>query len=414
MRILFLGLNYAPEQIGIAVYSAGLCEDLAARGHEVRAVAGKPYYPQWRIYDEFRGSGARHSVENGVSLTRVPHYVPAKPTGAKRMVHHASFARSALRPMLREARVMEPDIVMTVAPSLIAAPVARMAARRAGVKSWLHIQDFEVDAAFATGLVGKSGPLARLARGFERSVITGFDKVSSISHEMCARIGSLGVPAERICEFRNWAEVDAIHPLERPSEYRELWNITTPHVALYSGNIANKQGIEILVDVARRLHGRDDLTFVICGEGPNRANLERLAQGLTNIQFHDLQPLDRLNELMGLATIHLLPQKGDVADLVLPSKLTNMLASGRPVVTTAHQGTGLAREVEGCGRLVEPEDPAALAQAIEALVDSPGELERSARASRERALSRWHKASILDRLEAELAKLASSSGKQGS
>src|SRR5690606_8897217 len=124
-----------------------------------------------------RGGGARVSQENGVWIKRVPLYVPANPTGARRIIHHASFALSSLLPMVVEALRMKPDIVVTEAPSLIAAPVARLTAALGGAKSWLHIQDFEVEAAFATGLVESEGFLARAASSFERFVLRSFDQV---------------------------------------------------------------------------------------------------------------------------------------------------------------------------------------------------------------------------------------------
>ena len=192
--------------------------------------------------------------------------------------------------------------------------------------------------------------------------------------------------------------------MSTPSPYRQEWGITTPQVVLYSGNIANKQGIEIVVHAARLLRHRPDLTFVICGEGPNRANLETLAEGLTNIQFHDLQSKERLNDLMGLATIHLLPQKADAADLVLPSKLTNMLASGRPVVATAAPGTGLADAVEGCGIVTPPEDIKAFAKAIENLSDEEALYQAMSKAARHRAEQRWDKNTALSSIEGPLFK----------
>lgn len=406
MRILFLGLNYSPEPISTGVYSTGLCEELVARGHEVCAVVGKPYYPQWRIYDEFRGGGVRISEESGVLVTRVPHYVPADPTGPKRIVHHASFAFSALVPMLKKARTMKPDIVMTVAPSLLSAPVAHLAARVARVRSWLHVQDFEVGTAFATGLVDPNGIAARMARGFERFVLRRFDCVSSISLEMCHKAKAVvGEGLSDVFEFRNWANIEEIKPLDHSSIYRTRWCIATPHVALYSGNIANKQGIEILVDVARRLQSRTDLTFVICGQGPNREALQTLATGLTNIQFHDLQPPEQLNELLGLATVHLLPQKAGAADLVLPSKLTNMLASGRPIVATAHPGTGLARELAKGGLVTAPGDVDAMATAILRLIEEPGLHRELSTQAALRAREAWDKGRIIDGLCAQLDRL---------
>ena len=368
-KILLLGINYTPEPVGIAVYSTGLANWLAAKGHNVEVVTGQPYYPSWSIRKEYRSLLPRRSVEAGVGVTRCPLYVPARPSGAKRVLHHFSFALSAFLPTLWRGTRQGPDTVFVVAPSLISAPVGWLVARMVGAKAWLHIQDFEVEAAFSTGLLNPTGFASRLARGFERWILRRFDIVDSISPMMCQRLEAKGVASDRIVEFRNWADVAGTAPLKAESPFRQRWNIRTPHVALYSGNIANKQGIEIVIEAARLLAARRDLTFVICGEGPNRAVLQSLAGDSGNVQFHDLQPKSELGDLVGLASVHLLPQLAGAADLVLPSKLNNMLASGRPVVATASAGTGLASEVEGCGIVVEPGDAKAFAQAITALLD---------------------------------------------
>lgn len=404
MRFLIIGLNYGPDGIGIAPYTQGLAEALIARGHEVRVIAGKPYYPEWRVRAGHNGSW-RRTTERGVDITRCPIYVPAKPSGARRIAHLLSFSLSALFPALSAARNFDPDLVLVIAPSLLSAPVARVAARLAGAKSWLHIQDFELEAAFATGLLGSQSFMTKRAADFERTTLRGFDVVSSISPEMCRKLETYGIPRDRIHEFRNWAEIDLVRPLAGPSTYRAAWNIKTRHVALYSGNIANKQGIDIIIDAARLLHGRTDLTFVICGEGPNRAAVEALAAGLNNVVFQDLQPLDRLGELLGLATVHLLPQRADAADLMLPSKLTNMLASGRPVVVTAAGNSGLAREVEGCGIATPPDDQRAFATAIETIIDMGDEYEELCRASRKRATDVWNREAIVGRFEARALQL---------
>jgi colanic acid biosynthesis glycosyl transferase WcaI len=403
MKILILGLNYAPEIVGIAVYTTGLAEALAAHGHEVAVIAGKPYYPAWRVRDGFRDGWTQRSVETGVDVTRVAHYVPARPSGLRRILHHASFALSSLLPALKRARELQPDIVLTVAPSLIAAPIARLAAELTGAKSWLHIQDFEVEAAMATGLVRGGVLIASLGSAFEKILLCSFERVSSISSAMCRKLAEKGVEPDRIVEFRNWAKIDASGA--ETSSYREEWNIMTPHVAIYSGNIANKQGIDLVVAAARQLRHRNDLTFIICGEGPNRARLEASAAGLSNIRFFDLQPKERLSDLLNLATLHLLPQLGSTADLVLPSKLANMLASGRPVVATARLGTGLAKEVEGCGIVTPPEDEAGFVQAIERLLNNEAERAVFAEAAIQRARQIWRQETIIGAFEAELQQL---------
>ncbi|SEQ53569.1 colanic acid biosynthesis glycosyl transferase WcaI [Devosia sp. YR412] len=407
MKLLILGLNYAPEKIGIAVYTTGMAEALAGMGHEVQVIAGRPYYPAWKIMEGHSALTYGRSIEEGVDVTRAPHYIPKQPSGLKRLLHHSSFAASTFFPMLWRALTWRPDVVITIAPSLIAAPVAALAARASGARSWLHIQDFEVEAAFVTGLLNKDSGVGRTAEKFELRLLRQFDTVSSISPQMCAKLIEKGVSGDRVLEFRNWSDLDVIRPLAAPSTYRTEWNITTHHVALYSGNIANKQGIEIVVDAARRLKHRTDLTFVVCGEGPNRANLEAQAADLGNVRFHGLQPKERLSDLLGLASIHLLPQIAGAADLVLPSKLTNMLASGRPVVATALQGTGLYDEVEGCGLIVAPEDGKALSGAIATLLDDSALSTAYGKAARQRAEQRWSKRAIMAGLEKRLHKASS-------
>lgn len=401
LRLLIVGLNYAPEQVGIGPYTTGLAETLASRGHDVRVVTGEPYYPEWRRREgEQRRLGERE--ENGVKVTRCRHYVPARPSGLRRVIHLASFSFSALWPAIRQARRQRPDAVLVVAPSLLSVPVAWLAARLGGARLWIHVQDFEVEAAFATGLIDGNGLAARFARGLENRLLRLADRVSTISPQMLAALHRKGIPAARTFEFRNWFDERFAPDEAAAARYREEWNIGARKVALYSGNIANKQGIEIVVDAARILAHREDIVFVICGQGPNRAQLETLAAGLANVQFHDLQPAERMGGLLALADLHLLPQIPGAADLVLPSKLTNMLASGRPVIATAAPGTGLAEEVADCGVVTPPGDSAAFGSAIAALLDDSGLCSRLGRAAAARARERWDRAGGITKVEAQL------------
>lgn len=398
MHILIVSLNYAPEPTGIGLYSGGLANELHRRGHKVKVIAAKPHYPQWRIFDGFSNWTWDRRNEDGVSVTRCPSYIPENVTGLKRILHYMSFAASSFIPMVAYIIGRKPDIVINIAPSLGTAPTVLLASTVAGSKSWLHIQDFEVEAAFATGQLNSSGFLAKCARWFERKVLKHFDVMSSISPEMCKKLKEKNVSEDHIYEFRNWAELDHIRP-QTESSYRTKWGLADKKVALYSGNIAQKQGIEILIEIARIMAEDADFHLVVCGEGSNRKMLEDQARGLTNISFYDLQPMEQLSDLLALASVHLLPQKADAADLALPSKLTNMLASGRPVVAGATAGTGLAREVEGCGIAVEPENANAMADAIKRLLTDSSLYTDCASEARTRAELRWSKNAIIDALE---------------
>ena len=403
MKVLIVGLNYAPEPIGIGPYTTGLAEYLAQRGHRVEVVAGRPYYPQWRAYRGFRGFGWRRTDEAGVSITRCWHYVPRVPGGARRILHHLTFALAALPAALWRALRDRPDAVLCIAPSIMSAFPARMGAWLGGAKLWLHLQDFEVDAAFATGMV-KGPRLARTLLAAERAVLRMAGMVSSISPQMVARLVDKGVSPERTYELRNWANAVQGGESARPG-FREEWHLGSRKVILYSGNVARKQGAGLIVEAAQRLAGRDDLVFVICGEGPELAKLKAQAEGLGNVRFHSLQPAARLMELLELAAVHLLPQVDAAADLVLPSKLTNMLLSGRPVIATALPGTGLYDEVEGCGLAIPPGDADALAAAILRLADNPEQAAALGDAARTRAAQRWSRDAILARFEQRLAAL---------
>ena len=403
--VLIVGINYAPEMVGIGPYTTGAAEALADAGARVTMITAKPYYPAWQPDPAYARPAWHRSRENGVTIVRCPHYIPAQPSGLKRILHHLSFAAAALWPAIHSARAQRPAVVLALAPALLSVPVAWIAARLSGAKLWIHVQDFEVEAAMATGLLG-NGVAARLAARFEGAMLRAADIVSSISPKMCERAAAKGVAPDRIVEFRNWAEIDRILPIAHRSAYRDEWGLGDATIAFYSGNIANKQGIEIIIEAARLLAHRTDLRFVICGDGPNRERLAGLAEGLGNVMLRPLQPAERMAELLGAADICLLPQIPGAADLVLPSKLANMLAAGKPVVATASPGTGLAAEVDGVGVITPPGDAPAFAAAIVALADDPDRRRALGVAARVLAIERWSRQALLAGMTRTLATVA--------
>lgn len=368
MKILIYSANFSPEPTGIGKYSGEMAVWLAAQGHEVRVVAAPPYYPAWKLSEGYAWPPYRREQWQGLVVWRAPLWVPCNPGGLTRVLHLLTFALSSLPVMLLQA-FWRPDVVLTVAPAFVCAPAGWLTARLSGAKAWLHIQDFEVDVAFQMGLL-KGAFLQRLVLGAERWMLRRFDAVSSISGRMLDRLRQKGVPDERVNFFPNWVDISHVYPLSEPSTYRaELGIALETKVVLFSGTLGGKQGLMVIPDAARRLAHRDDVIFIICGNGVMKPQLETASMGLTNIQFLPLQPFERLGQLLGLADIHLLPQSPDAADLVLPSKLSGMLASGRPVIATCQEGTEIALAVSQCGLVVPPEDGVSLAAAIEQLVD---------------------------------------------
>jgi putative colanic acid biosynthesis glycosyltransferase WcaI len=403
LRLLFLGLNYSPELTGIGKYSGEMMEWFAARGHDVRVVTAPPYYPAWRVSEGY--SWWRYSRERsvaGAEIHRCPVWVPEKPSGLSRVVHLSSFAASSLPVMLALAS-WRPDVVLTVEPAFTCAPVALLAGLLAGAPAWLHVQDFEVDAAFDLGLLPAGGITQRFALACEGIAMRCFSRASTISPRMVERLLQKGIEARRAVHFPNWVDVDAIQPMSSGSPLRDELGIGRDQVVLlYSGNMGAKQGLEILPQLATRLRGQRHLHFIFCGDGAYRAQLEQAVAGIENVSFLPLQPFERLNELLNAADIHLLPQRAGAADLVMPSKLTGMLASGRPVIATATEGTQIARAVEGCGIVVEPGDVEAMAEAAEMLAGNDELRKRMGFAARVYAKRELARDAVLRRFEAAL------------
>lgn len=412
MRILLYGLNYAPELTGIGKYTGEMGEWLADQGHDVRVVTAPPYYPAWRVWPGYKGGSYMVEDEdpNAPEVHRCPIWVPTKPTGIKRMLHLLSFALSSL-PVAAGQWRWKPQVVFAVEPAFFCAPGALLAAWLARAPAWLHVQDFEVDAAFELALLPTGGWLQRFALGFERTFTLRFDRVSSISPNMVERSIAKGLRREQAVLFPNWVDTDAIRPADEEAAEANLFRRKLrlepgKVVLLYSGNMGNKQGLEVLAPLARSFAEDAQVHFVFCGDGAFRPQLEAAVEGMANVSLLPLQPLERLNDLLNAADIHLLPQKQDAADLVMPSKLTGMLASGRPVLATAARGTQVAEVVSGRGFALPTQDIGALHDAVRTLVNDPELRRRMGGAARAYAVEHLGREQVLRRFESELERLA--------
>lgn len=397
MKILICSVNFAPEPTGIGKYSGEMAAWLVARGHEVRAIAAPPYYPAWKLDPAYRWPPFRREDWQGVDVWRVPLWVPDSPGGLARVLHLLSFAFTSFPVMLFQF-FWRPDLVICISPAIVCAPAALLTARLCRAQAWLHMQDFEVDIAFRMKLL--SGKLLqRIVLRMERWLLSRFDSVSSISGRMVQRLLKKGVPGERIRLFPNWVDISHVKPCGRVNSYRAQLGIASDAiVALYSGSLGGKQGLMLLPDAAARLVSRKDIVLVICGDGVMKEKLQAASAGLTNIKFIPLQPFERLGELLCMADIHLLPQSPGAEDLVLPSKLSGMLASGRPVIATCKAGTELDTVVSNCGIVVGPKDSAALAAAVVRLADDAALRTELGRCARAFAEANFEQDAVLERI----------------
>jgi colanic acid biosynthesis glycosyl transferase WcaI len=326
------------------------------------------------------------------------------------LLHLLSFALSSLPTLLAQWR-WQPDLVIVVAPAFFCAPGALLFSRLLARRSitWLHIQDFELDVAFELGLL-KGKALRSLAERCERRTLRSFRICSSISQAMVQRLISKGVSPAATRLLPNWVDLAAIQPttpqLRAANSYRQQFAIQPDQLVLmYSGSMNKKQGLDLLSQVIRDTADLTHIVWFLAGEGPSKAELVAATSGLPRVHHLPLQPAERLNEWLGAADIHLLPQKASAADLVLPSKLLGILASGRPVIASSPAGSELAQIAGQAGVCVAPEDPHAFASAVFLLAGDP--VLRQSKGVRARRLAEQHfgRDAVLEQFERSITQL---------
>jgi colanic acid biosynthesis glycosyl transferase WcaI len=302
--------------------------------------------------------------------------------------------------------VWRPDAVLCVVPTLLSAPWAILASKITSAPAWCHVHDFELDASLEMGVVSDTSLFTFPLYWAEKFIFNRFDRVSTISDRMLEVLQAKGVNRSNTMVIPNWVDTSYIYRLNTSSSYRKCLDIPEGQVVvLYAGNFGRKQGIGTLLGAAENLVDDPKIIFVLSGDGAARPEVMKRAKGIPNVKVLPLQPYAHLNDLLNLADIHVLPQRPGFADLVMPSKLSGMLASGKPVIATADSETEVGRIVAEVGMLVPPGDEAELASAIRALSKDEDLRSRLGDAGRMLAEKRFDKKAILLEFETQLIHL---------
>lgn len=369
MRILIYGINYYPELTGIGKYTGEMGAWLAQNGHTVEVITALPYYPEWAIHSSYARKGWLTETIEGATVHRAPLYVPKSVSSVKRILHEFSFVAASLPYWVRALFGKRNDVVICVVPAFHLGFMALLYSKLRGVPFVYHIQDLQVDMAKELGMLKNPTFLAILTRA-ERFILDRCTLIATISEGMIQKLVSKGIPVGKCRLFPNWVDRSFIRPLPVSKSLRAQFGLReTDRVILYSGSLGEKQGLDIILTVAERLRHRRDVHFLIVGSGGAEAKLKQIAASrqLTQVQFHPLQPYEKLSALLATADIHLVLQRQSASDLVLPSKLTGILSAGGFSLITAVPGTSLYDLVEqhGVGLTLEPESADALQAGIE-------------------------------------------------
>lgn len=368
-RILLIGYNFSPEPTGIGKYSGEMINWLAKNGYDCAVITTYPYYPYWKVQEPYYKKRFWYlkeviNFESGGKITtyRCPMYVPKAPSGKKRMLLDISFMLSAFFQIIKLLFEKKFDTVITVVPSFQFGLLGYFYSLFKKTKTVYHIQDLQIEAAQDLNMITSKKVINVLFK-VEKFIFKKTDVISSISEKMVSKIEKKA--NKDVVLFPNWSDTSFFSPITEKETLKNSFGFKeSDQVILYSGAIGEKQGLEAIIYAAQEFKEKKAVKFVICGTGPYQIKLENLVQSLKlkNVIFFPLQPMEKFNEFLNMADVHLVIQKAKASDLVMPSKLTTILSVGGFALITASEDSGLhaLTRKHNMGLLVEAENQEAL------------------------------------------------------
>jgi len=386
--VLLISHNFSPEPTGIGKYNGEMMDWLAENGYDCTVITTFPYYPYWKVQAPYKKGRFwfkkevinYHSKNTSITIHRCPSYVPLNPSGKKRIIQDFSFWTSMFWKILKLMITKQKfDLIITIAPPFHLAYLGLMLKKRNGSKLLYHVQDLQIDAAQELNMLSGKRFFDRIYK-IEKDIITKANYVSSISDGMISKIKAK--VNRDIFFFPNWVDTTYFYPLMSREKIKTNWGYREDDIIfLYSGAIGEKQGLGAILSAAESNLNRREIQFIICGSGPYKEKLMQITESkkLTNVKFFPVQDKELFNEFLNMADYHLVLQKGNASDLVMPSKLTTILAVGGVAIVTTPPGTSLFNLVSkhDLGFLIEPENHKVLSTLIQNIkIDSSYETKR--------------------------------------
>ena len=385
---------FPPEHAPIGHMLLELGESLVKQGWEVTVITGFPNHPRGIVFDGYKKKFFQEEHIEGVRIWRVFLHTSANRSFFNRLLNFLSFTVNSSLCLLFRGK---PDIIFAPLQPLSQGAILPFIAWIKRAKLVFNVQDLHPDGPVRLGLI-KNKWLIKLLRSLEMFSYRHADGLTVICDGFKSHCIGKGAKAERIAVLRNWIDLDEIRPGPRLNPFRtELGLAEDSRVILFAGTIGLASGAEIMLDVAQRLIDDRRIRIVFVGEGETLAALKEgaSARKLDNMVFSPFQPRERLAEVQAMADLSIVTMRPDAGLLSVPSKVLGYMAAARPVLVAAAEQSETARFVleSGAGIVVPPGDPQAIAEAIRAAIDKPGEMLEMGKRGRqflEDKLSREH------------------------
>ncbi|WP_075591514.1 WcaI family glycosyltransferase [Labilibacter marinus] len=341
-KITVISINFYPEETSTGLYTSLMVHHLA-KYFDVDVITGVPFYPDWKISDDYK-SKPKYNVEKKDNMTfyRYKHYVPDNPTFVKRIIQIIDFFFGSLWNL---RKVKKSDLIISIVPPTSQVVHGLLLKKKCNSKLWVHIQDFEFDMAIESGLAGEQkgikSKIFELLFSLESTLLNRADIVSTISFGMLSKLKEK--TNSKSYFFPNWVDESFIDPNKAKShEYMRKGVFKV----LYSGNVGAKQDWEYFIKVVKFFKNNKDIEFIVIGAGAKKDWLLSELENLTNVKHYNPIKYEELPNLLCNADLHILFQKNNVVDTVMPSKLLGMMASQIPSLVTGNKESEIAKVFE--------------------------------------------------------------------
>jgi glycosyltransferase involved in cell wall biosynthesis len=385
VRVVFLTHYYVPEQGAPQTRISALARGLAKRGVEVTVHTCFPHYPSGRIARPYRLRPLSTETLDGVRVVRVGGWVAPNRGVAPRVADHASHALAMLASAPAAGAA---DVVVAETPPLFTAGAAIAYARAKRAALVVNVADRWPESAVQLGALTSARSIAAAER-LERAIYRAADRITVPTSGLADDLDALTEARGKVTPMP--PAVD----LERFDVANHFANGTLR--LLYAGTIGMAHGLTTLVDAAE-LAGPDAVQVTVAGDGAEAGSVAARAASVPNVRMLGPVPSERIPTLYSEAdAAAVLLRDAPLFESALPTKILEALAAARPVVLAARGEAAALVESAGAGLVVPPEDPHAMAAAIERLANDRSLAKRFGEAGRRLAEERFGREQQVDR-----------------
>lgn len=377
-RWLVLTQYYPPEIGAPQIRLQAMVGELHRMGMEVEVLTALPNYPAGKVFVGYKGKWFVRETISGIPVRRTWVYAGTGRSKVIRLANYLSFTCTALLSTLTGPR---PDVLFVESQPLTLGIIAVLMKWLRRVPYIYNVPDLQVDVARQLGFM-QNDRLLRLALALENFFMRHSWRVSSVSLGFIEHFQARGIHRSRISFLPNGADAEFLQPMAPSQELIDRWGLQGKKVFLYVGTMAFYHGLDIVIETAALLRNRQDLVFLMIGDGPERRRLEHIARekGLNNVIFA-MSPYSERDRLYSIACASLATlRKIDVAKLMRPAKIFPSLSCAVPVIYSGEGETANLLRESDCGLAVPPGDQFLLAEAIVRLAEEPETCTRMGRA----------------------------------